>query len=183
MNTLWGIAYTFGKSLFHSFLLCPLSIQTSKENTGCRCLTNNDLCLCGNTWEELQKNQLFQLLRRSLYWFFSKIESECESERPLRIMVLFRTSNDFLEAFWWLRFLFFCSLCEGEWIIGTRAPISMTRIELRARATDKWQFQSLCCFLLRFFHMLSQHVSTISDAFKVYFELKPLEKSSNFIFI
>lgn len=169
---------------FIIFSCGQLSIQKSKENTGCRCPTNNDLCLCGNTWEELPKNQLFQLLRRSLYWFFSKIESECEPERPLRIMVLFRTSNDFHEAFWWLRLLFFCSLCEGEWIIGTRAPISMTRNELRARATDKWQFQSLCCFLLRFFHMHSQHVSTMSDVFQVYFELKPFEKkSTNSIFI
>lgn len=164
---------------FIIFCWSQLGLQKSKGNTGCRCPTNNDLWLCGKTWEELQKNQLFQLLRRALYWFFSKIESECESERPLRIMVLFRSSNDFYEAFWWLRLLFFCSLCEGEWIMRTRAPISMTRIELRARATDKWQFQSLCCFLLRFFHMRSQHVSTISGVFKVYFEVK----SSNFIFI
>lgn len=156
---------------FIIFCWSQLSTQKSKENTGCRCPTNNDLWLCGKTWEELQKNQLFQLLRRALYWFFSKIESECESERPLRIMVLVRPSNDFYEAFWWLRLLFFC---EGEWIMRTRARISMTRIELRARATDKWQFQSLCCFLLRFFHMRLQHVSTISHVFKVYFWSKAI---------
>lgn len=121
-------------------VVANLVYKKRKENTSCRCATNKDLWLCGKTWEELQKNQLFLLLRRALCWFFSKIESEGESERPLRIMVLSRTSNDFYEAFCWLMLFIFSNFCEGEWIMRARAATSMTRIELRARAADKWQF-------------------------------------------
>lgn len=102
----WGTADKYKKRgflrrvYFIIFYCGRLSIQKKrKENTGCRCATNNDLWLCGKTWEELQENQLFQLLRRALYWFFSKIESEGESEASSPHNGAFQKQQWFLRSF------------------------------------------------------------------------------------